>query len=117
MSHSISKIVRQLGFSRSTVSRLYQEYMDGGQKTSDWANCTGQLALTVPCERLLRRIVRSQQSQTLAQITTQLNDGASYTDSKQTMQCSLHCTGFGNRRPTRVLLLTIGLHILPRQEH
>ena len=32
MGHSISEIVRQLGFSRSTVSRVYQEYMDGGKK-------------------------------------------------------------------------------------
>ncbi|GFX51535.1 hypothetical protein TNCV_5012391 [Trichonephila clavipes] len=32
MGHSISEIVRQLGFSRSTASRVYQEYMDGGQK-------------------------------------------------------------------------------------
>ncbi|GFU70463.1 hypothetical protein TNCV_3280941 [Trichonephila clavipes] len=32
MNRSISEIVRQLKFSRSTVSRVYQEYMDGGQK-------------------------------------------------------------------------------------
>ncbi|GFX77285.1 uncharacterized protein TNCV_5064141 [Trichonephila clavipes] len=57
---SISEIVRQLGISRSTVSRVYQEYMDGGQKTSDRANCKGQLALTVRGDRRLRRIVRSQ---------------------------------------------------------
>ncbi len=30
--HSISEIIRQLEFSRSTVSRVYQEYMDGGGK-------------------------------------------------------------------------------------
>ncbi|GFX11388.1 uncharacterized protein TNCV_2804491 [Trichonephila clavipes] len=68
--HSISEIVRQLGFSRSTVSRVYQEYMDGGQKISDRVKCKGQLALTVCGERGLKRIVRSQQSQALAQITT-----------------------------------------------
>ncbi|GFU37233.1 uncharacterized protein TNCV_4272341 [Trichonephila clavipes] len=80
MSRSISEIVRQLGFLRSTVSRVCQECMDGGQKkTSDRAHCKGQLALTVRCERRLRRIVRSQRSQILAQITTQLNDGASRT--------------------------------------
>ncbi|GFY21683.1 uncharacterized protein TNCV_1168271 [Trichonephila clavipes] len=71
MGHSISKIFRQLGFSRSTVSRVFQEYMDGGQKTSDQVKCKGQLALTVRGERRLRRILRSQRSQTLTQITTQ----------------------------------------------
>ncbi|GFU80776.1 HTH_Tnp_Tc3_2 domain-containing protein [Trichonephila clavipes] len=79
--------------------------MDGGQKTSDQANCKGQLALVVQGERRLRRIVRSQRSQTLAQITTQLNDGASHTVSKRTMQSLLHRMGFGSSRPTRVPLL------------
>ena len=32
MGRSVSEIVRQLGFSRSTVSRVYQEYMDGEKK-------------------------------------------------------------------------------------
>ncbi|GFX09534.1 hypothetical protein TNCV_2029001 [Trichonephila clavipes] len=46
MGQSIAKIVRQLGISRSTVSRVYQEYVDGGQKkTSDRLNCKGQLNL------------------------------------------------------------------------
>ncbi|GFX55099.1 HTH_Tnp_Tc3_2 domain-containing protein [Trichonephila clavipes] len=105
MGDSIPEIVRQLGFSRSTVSRVYQEYMDGGQKTSDRVNCKGQLALTVRGERWLRRIVRSQRSPALAQITTQLNDGASRTVSKRTVQRSLLRIIFGSRRPTRIPLL------------
>ncbi|GFT95835.1 HTH_Tnp_Tc3_2 domain-containing protein [Trichonephila clavipes] len=104
MGHSISEIVRSLGFSRPTVSSVYQEYMVGGQNTSDRAKCKGQLALTVRDERRLRRIVRSQRSQTLVQATTQLNDGASRTFSKQTVQRSLPRMGFGSRRPTRVPL-------------
>ncbi|GFX32419.1 hypothetical protein TNCV_2173391 [Trichonephila clavipes] len=34
--HSISEIFKQLGFSRSTVSRVCQEYIDGGQKKPTW---------------------------------------------------------------------------------
>ncbi|GFX15020.1 HTH_Tnp_Tc3_2 domain-containing protein [Trichonephila clavipes] len=82
--------------------------MDGGQKISDRANCKETLALTVRGERRLKRIVRSQQSQTLDQITSQLNDGASRTVSKRTAQFSLHCTGFGSRRPIRVQWLNAG---------
>ncbi|PRD31910.1 UNVERIFIED_CONTAM: tc1a [Trichonephila clavipes] len=37
--------------------------------------------------------------------TTQLNDGASRTVSKRTVQRSLDSIGFGSRRPTRVPLL------------
>ncbi|GFU82637.1 putative transposable element [Trichonephila clavipes] len=84
-------------------------------KTSDRANCKGQLALTVIGERRLRRIVCRQRSQTLAQITTQLNDGVIRTVSKWTVQCSLHRMGFGSRRPMRVHCSTffIELHVLP----
>ncbi|GFX51576.1 HTH_Tnp_Tc3_2 domain-containing protein [Trichonephila clavipes] len=73
--------------------------------TSDRANCKGQLALTIHGERQFRGIVRSQRSQKLAQITTQLNDGDSRTVSKRTVQRSLHPMGLGSRRPTRVPLL------------
>ncbi|GFU72537.1 HTH_Tnp_Tc3_2 domain-containing protein [Trichonephila clavipes] len=107
MGHSISEIVRQLGFSWSTVSRVYQEYMDYGQKISDWANCKRQLALTVRGERRLRRIVRSQRRQTLAQIITQLKDGTSRKFRKWIEGLSLHRMGFGSRRLTRVPLLNV----------
>ncbi|GFX51509.1 HTH_Tnp_Tc3_2 domain-containing protein [Trichonephila clavipes] len=68
------------------------------------ANCKGQLALTVHGERRFRHIICSQQSQTLAVIITQLNDSASRTVSKRTVQCSLHRMGFVSRRPTLVAL-------------
>ncbi|GFT69591.1 HTH_Tnp_Tc3_2 domain-containing protein [Trichonephila clavipes] len=76
--------------------------MFGGQKTSNRANCKGELVLTVCEERQLRRIVRSQ---TLAQIITQLNDDASRKVNKRIVQRSLHGMHFGSRRPTRVPLL------------
>ncbi|GFW16350.1 glycine receptor subunit alpha-3 [Trichonephila clavipes] len=53
---------------------------------------------------LIKHIVRSQRSQTLAQITTLLNDVATRTISKRTVQHSLHRMGFGSRRHTRVPL-------------
>ncbi|GFT82124.1 HTH_Tnp_Tc3_2 domain-containing protein [Trichonephila clavipes] len=107
MSHSISEIVRQLGFPRLTVSRVYEEYMDGEQKTRDRANCKEQLALEVSGEKRLRRIVRSQRGQTLAHITTQLNVGVSRIVSKQTVQRSLHRMGFRSRQPMSVPLFNV----------
>ncbi|GFV45085.1 HTH_Tnp_Tc3_2 domain-containing protein [Trichonephila clavipes] len=125
-------MVGQLGFSRSTVSRIYQEYMGDGEKKEKIAigqtatvalsapsnpaphnagvyviplDCKGQLALTVHGERQLRCIVHIQQSQTLAQINTQFNDGANCTVSKRTGLPSLHCVGFGSSQHTRVSLL------------
>ncbi|GFW55462.1 hypothetical protein TNCV_118461 [Trichonephila clavipes] len=52
MGHSVSEIVRQLGFSRSTVSRVYQEYVNSRQKTSDGAISKRQLAFTVRVDKL-----------------------------------------------------------------
>ncbi|GFU97407.1 HTH_Tnp_Tc3_2 domain-containing protein [Trichonephila clavipes] len=67
------------------------------QKTCDRANCKGQVPFTVHGERQLKRIVHSQQSQTLAQITIQLKDGASRIVNKP--------YGFQEpHRPTRVPL-------------
>ncbi|GFW93781.1 HTH_Tnp_Tc3_2 domain-containing protein [Trichonephila clavipes] len=119
MGHSISEIVRQLGFSWSTVSKVYQGYMDSGQKSSDRANCKGQLAFTVHCERRLRRIVHSQRSQALAQITLQLNVGAGRTVNKRTAQRSLNLMGFGGAvdlREYHCSMLAISLHVLPGQK-
>ncbi|GFW93940.1 HTH_Tnp_Tc3_2 domain-containing protein [Trichonephila clavipes] len=55
-------------------------------KSYDRTNHKKQLAFTVHGERRLRRIVPSQRSQTLAQMTIQLNDGASRSVSKRTVQ-------------------------------
>ncbi|GFW89375.1 transposable element Tcb2 transposase [Trichonephila clavipes] len=71
MGHSISEMVRQLGFSRLTVPRVCHEYMDGGQKTSNGASCKGQLALTVRGERRLRCIGHCLES--LVSVSTFLN--------------------------------------------
>ncbi|GFV65229.1 HTH_Tnp_Tc3_2 domain-containing protein [Trichonephila clavipes] len=71
-------------------------------------------------ETRLRRIVRSQRSQTLAQITTQLNDGASPIDSEWGVKCSFHHMCFGSRRPTRVPLLNAhrrAVHLAWAREH
>ncbi|GFU58178.1 HTH_Tnp_Tc3_2 domain-containing protein [Trichonephila clavipes] len=66
----------------------------------------GQIVVAGRMGHLTSEIVRHQRSQTLAQITTQLNDGASCTVSKLTAQSSLHRMGFGSRRPTRIPLLS-----------
>ncbi|GFX40057.1 HTH_Tnp_Tc3_2 domain-containing protein [Trichonephila clavipes] len=56
---------------------------------------------------MIQAYCTNQLSQTLAQFTTQLNDRASRTVSKRTVQHSLHRMGFGSRQRTRVPLLNI----------
>ncbi|GBM01549.1 Transposable element Tc1 transposase [Araneus ventricosus] len=73
--------------------------------TSDRANFQGQLALNKHGVRRLSHILLSQRIQTLAQITTQLNQGTRCTVSKWTVHLSLRRMGFGRRRSTRVPLL------------
>ncbi|GBL75622.1 hypothetical protein AVEN_154940-1 [Araneus ventricosus] len=85
------------------------------KKTSDRANCKGQLAVNERSVKRLSPIVCSQQSQTLAQITTQLNQGTRRIVSKRTVQRSLHRTGFGSVDPREYhcSMHAIGLHVLP----
>ncbi|GFT95426.1 hypothetical protein TNCV_3326891 [Trichonephila clavipes] len=85
--------------------------MDNGQKTSDRANCKGQLILTLRGERRLRRVVCRQQSQTLAQITTQLNEDACHSTG-----VTVWVSGTIDLREYYCSILTIRLHVLPGQE-
>ncbi|GFV40360.1 uncharacterized protein TNCV_4092241 [Trichonephila clavipes] len=87
--------------------------MNGEQKTSDRANCKAQLALTVRGESRLMRIECVQRSQTLGQITTQLNNGASRTTSKRAVERSL--LRAVNLRDYRCSIFAIGLHVLAGQ--
>ncbi|GFX22561.1 hypothetical protein TNCV_2784961 [Trichonephila clavipes] len=81
---------RKAEISEDFQGRQCQEYIKNtwlvdNKKTSDRANCKGQLALTMCGERLLRLSVRRQQS-------------------KWIVQHSLHRMSFGSRRLTRVPL-------------
>ncbi|GFV87451.1 HTH_Tnp_Tc3_2 domain-containing protein [Trichonephila clavipes] len=95
-----------LNFRNRQKAKIFKvdSVMDSEQKTSYRAICKWRLVLTVRGDRRLRRIVRSQRIQA-AQITSQLNDGASSTVNKWIVQRSLHRMDFGSRRPTRVPLL------------
>lgn len=59
MDHSVSEIVRELEFSRSTVSRAYRQHATGG-KNCDRVSCKGQSVLNECGVIWLNRIVRSQ---------------------------------------------------------
>ncbi|GFS98447.1 HTH_Tnp_Tc3_2 domain-containing protein [Trichonephila clavipes] len=62
---------------------------------------------------------KGQRSQA-AQITNQLNDGASRIVSKRTVQCLIHRMGFRGHRPTRVPLLKTchrAAHLAGEREH
>lgn len=93
MGHSVSEIIRELGFSRSTVSRAYREYTkrrEGGGINSR-ANCKRQSDLHFRGSRWLSHIVHSQRSQTIAQTTIQLNQGACHIINKR---INVHNTRF-----------------------
>ncbi|GFW67661.1 HTH_Tnp_Tc3_2 domain-containing protein [Trichonephila clavipes] len=75
------------------------------KKISDRAKCKEKLSLNVYGNRRLRRIVRSQRRQTLAQINTKWNNGVSRTVNKRTVKSSLHRMSFGSRQSTGVPLL------------
>ena len=66
-------------------------------------------------ERRLRHIVHSQRRQTLAQITTQLNDGASHIVCNRTVQRWVS-VAVDLYESAICSMLVIGLQVLPGQE-
>ncbi|GFX58312.1 hypothetical protein TNCV_204991 [Trichonephila clavipes] len=68
-----------------------------------WTNCKEKPALIVCSESWFRHISRRQRSQILAQISIQLNDGASRRVIKLIVQLLLNSMGFGSHRAVWVL--------------
>ena len=102
MGHSISQVATALGFSRATVARVYQKYVNSGQTSAARKNCGRPQLMQEQDRQRLTEMVTTQRG-TLHQITSQFNDGAAQPISQRTVQRTLYSMGFRSRRPTRVI--------------
>ncbi len=95
---SISKTADLLGFSHTTISRVYRDG-SGKEKTSSQRQLCGRKCLVdVRGQWRIGRLVRDERKATVTQITTRYNQGMQNTISERTTRRILNQMGYSSRR-------------------
>ncbi len=107
---SISKTADLLGFSCTTISRVYRECSEKefiiSKISSERQLCGWKYLVDVRGQRRMGRLVRDERKTTVTQITTRYNQGIQNTISEHTTRRTLKQMGSSSRRPHRVLDLS-----------
>ncbi len=101
---SISQTADLLGFSRTTISRVYRELSEKEKISSERQLCGWKCLVDVRGQRRMDRLVRDDRKTTVTQINTRYNQGMQNTISEHTTRRTLKQMDSSSRRPHRVPL-------------
>ncbi len=95
-----------LGFSRTTIFRVYREWSEKEKISSERQLCGRKCLVDVRGHRRMGRLVRDYIKATVTQRTARYNQGMQNTISERTTHRALKQMGYSSRRPHRVPLLS-----------
>uniref|UniRef100_A0AAR2J702 Transposase Tc1-like domain-containing protein n=1 Tax=Pygocentrus nattereri TaxID=42514 RepID=A0AAR2J702_PYGNA len=103
---SISETAELLGFSHTTISKVYRERSEKEKISCERQLCGRQCLVDVRGQRRMGRLVQDDRKATATQIITCYNQGMQNTISERTTRRTLKKMGYSSRRPHWVPLLS-----------